>query len=153
MYSSQIHSHPDPKAAEYLAGWQRARAELDNFRKKVSRDQVAHNQQQLRVIIEPLLQLNDNFRAMIDHLPEDLADHPWVQGVTHVARQLSALLEQYNVQVIEAKNGDLFDPHQHEAIEQVAGNDVRSGHIVSTVQVGYQLSGAVIRPAKVKVAA
>lgn len=151
-HSSTIHSVATQQAQEYLAGWQRARAELDNFRKRIQAGHVEQQEQNLRLLLEPILSLNDNLRAMVLHVPTDLADHAWVQGVLHIARQLNDMLAEFDVSVLEPVKGSTFDPHVHEAIDHVTDSSVPSGTIVEVVQAGYQLKEKTLRPAKVKIA-
>lgn len=139
------------KEQEYLAGWQRERAELQNFRKRMQEQAVRGQQAALRAILEPLLDLADNFQAMVRHVPPALEQDAWVAGVLHIARQLDGLLADYNVRVIEAM-GQPFDPARHEAIEHEQREGVPSGHVVEVVSRGYQLGDEVLRPAKVKIA-
>jgi len=139
-------------AAEYLDGWQRARAELDNFRKRTQEEQSLRHVQAAQQAIEPLLELSYNFQAMIEHVPVELADHSWVQGVIHVARQLEDIIASYNVSPIEALNQP-FDPQLHEAVEKVKHTKESSGQVVEVVRAGYVMGDRVIRPAQVKVAA
>ena len=151
-HATQLHGQPDPQSSEYLAGWQRARAELDNFRKQIQAHQAHDRQHQLRVIIEPLLTLADNFKAVILHVPPQLQADPWVKGVLHVSRQFEATLKEYGVTPMgEIKQQ--FDPAKHEAIAQVKNTNHSVGTITEVVQPGYVLNDHVIRPAKVKVAA
>jgi molecular chaperone GrpE len=152
-HSSTIHNAGNHQSQEYLAGWQRARAELDNFRKRIQAGQVEQQEQNLRLLLDPILVLNDNLRAMVEHTPPDLKDHGWVQGVLHIARQLNDILEEFDVAMLEPSKGSTFNPHLHEAIEHVADHSVPSGAIVELVQAGYQLNKKTLRPAKVKVAA
>lgn len=151
-HSNEIHSTATKTAAEYLAGWQRARAELANFRKRTQAGQEQLQEQHMRALIAPILSLNDNFRAMVEHVPEDLENHSWVMGAVHIARQLNDILAEFNVTTIEPK-GSAFDPRRHEAVAHVTEASVPSGTIVEVVQAGYQFKETVLRPAKVKVAA
>ena len=151
-HASTLHSHPKPKEQEYLAGWQRARADLDNFRKRVHQEQDSQQQRTRQEIITPLLLLADIFHTMAQHLPKELKDNAWAQGVIHIARQLQSLLHDYGVTPINTV-GDQFNPSQHEAISRTKHKNTASGHIVAIVQVGYKMGDTVIRPAKVKVAA
>lgn len=151
-HANEIHSAAAKAAAEYLAGWQRSRAELDNFRKRMHAGQGQLQAQHQRALIEPILSLNDNFRAMIEHVPAELQQHAWVKGAVHIARQLNDILAEFNVTTIEPR-GSAFDPRLHEAIAHVTEANVPSGTIVEVVQAGYQLNETVLRPAKVKVAA
>jgi len=67
-------------------------------------------------------------------------------------------LKELGVEMIKTV-GEKYDHSIHEAIEMVdssttdkTGGQVKSGHIVEEVAVGYKINGKVVRPAKVKVA-
>jgi molecular chaperone GrpE len=45
--------------------------------------------------------------------------------------------------------GELFDPHFHEAILQQPSPDVPAGHVMMVTQTGYKLHDRVVRPAQV----
>ena len=136
IHANTVHTTPSPsREQEYLAGWQRARAEFYNFRKRVNQEQG----------------LADTFQTMTEALPADLTDHAWAQGVVHVARQIKQILREYGVVPIEAI-GHQFDPEKHEAVSKVSKFGTASGCVVEVLQTGYVLEDRVIRPAKVKVA-
>ena len=139
------------EATEYLEGWQRAKAELDNFKKQAVVDRVAERERVLADTLLPLLALADNFEAMAAHVPEEMADNAWAQGVVHVAKQLESLLSDYGVTEMAALK-QTFDPHVHEAVDHVSGSTAKTGTNVEVVQTGYLLGDKVLRPAKVKVA-
>lgn len=149
LNSSEVHGVN--KAGEYLSGWQRARADLDNYRRRVLLDQENQRLQAKRQLINDLIPLIDNFRAITVHLPVDLKDNDWVQGVLHVARQLELLLNQFGVVSINQLDQP-FDPRLHEAVATVQDQSKSSGSIVAILQSGYKIGDQVIRPAKVKVA-
>ena len=150
IHSTELHSS-SKKINEYLIGWQRARAELVNFRARVSIEQNHKDKQTRRRIIEDLMPLVDNFQAMSIHVPTELKNNSWTQGVLHVAKQLEQLLIQYDVAPIKA-DGAQFDPNLHEAVDSVKNKKFTSGHIIEVLQPGYTIDDEVIRPAKVKVA-
>lgn len=150
IHARQSHGHLESKAQEYLEGWQRARAEFANFRTRLLAQQQHLSRQAQRQAIEPLLAVADNFRAVTAHVPEELADNSWVQGVLHVSRQLEQLLTDLGVQPVTA-TGQPFDPTQHEAVEEVTDSSVPSGTVLSVVQAGYRLGDELIRPARVTV--
>jgi molecular chaperone GrpE len=149
-HSREIHSNSG-KAKEYLAGWKRSRAELVNFQARVSSDQIDRDKRNQRQVIEDLMPVVDNFQAIIAHMPTELSDSSWAEGVLHVAKQLEQVLAQYNVKKIKAE-GAKFDPMQHEAIDMVKNKKITSGYIIEVLQPGYTMGDEVIRPAKVKVA-
>lgn len=149
MHSTEIHGSESSRAIEYLAGWQRARAELQNARKRFSESQVANGQMQRAQALTDLLPIADNFRTLAMHIPVELESDSWAQGVLHVEREFSRLLQELGVQVINPER-EAFDPLIHEAVEQVEGGIKNT--VVDVVQVGYMFGDTVLRPAKVKVA-
>jgi len=152
IHSRQTKLPEASRAQEYLEGWKRARAELDNFRKKVQEQRSADEQRNLQSFIEPFLSLADNFHAIADYRPTDLEGNAWAKGVLHVVRQLDGMLSDYGVERIEAVNVP-FDPEQHEAVGHAEeGKGVTSNYVVEVLQPGYRLGATVLRPARVKVA-
>ena len=149
-HAHHLHGGPSPKEQSYLDGWQRTLAELKNFQQRTREQYVSQNIQVKRQLLEPLLQLADNFQAIVAHMPTEFKDNAWAQGVLHVARQFDQVLTDYQLKKIGAA-GEVFDPTKHEAGEHVPGA-TESGAVVEVVQVGYQLDDTVMRPAKVKVA-
>jgi molecular chaperone GrpE len=132
------------KEHEYLLGWQRAQADLANFRKRMHEEQAHMGTRAKATMLEALLPIADNFRAIAAHAPEELQGNPWAQGVLHVARQVEQLLTELGVEII-SQTGVPFDPHIHEAVagEGDTVNDV--------VQAGYRLGEKVLKAAKVTV--
>lgn len=147
-HASHFHRVGDSKEQEYLAGWQRARAELDNFRRRVKEERVGQQHMALQALIVELLPLADNLRAAAAHVPAELAAHPWVVGIIHIERQYGQLLAQLGVEVIGTV-GEEFNPACHEAVAAVAGGG--EGKVVEVLQPGYKMGEKVLRPAKVKV--
>lgn len=147
-YSSELHGASSQREQEYLSGWQRARAELQNARKRFLEAQATGEQRLRAQAVADLLPIADNFRTLISHIPKELEDNPWAQGVLHVEREFSRILEEQGVRVINPQN-EIFDPLVHEAVAQVDGGAKNT--VVDVVQVGYAFGDTVLRPAKVKV--
>jgi molecular chaperone GrpE len=140
------------KAAEYLDGWQRARAELDNYRKRMARERNEWGDTLRAEFILNVLPALDDFDLALMNLPDDIANHQWVNGVILAHRKLAAQLEALGVSEIAAV-GQSFDPAVHEAVTHEASKDHRSGEVIDVVRKGYRLGEKVIRPAMVRVAA
>lgn len=149
-HAHHVHGGPTPQEQDYLDGWQRALAELKNFRQRTREQYASQSMQVKRQLLEPLLQLADNFQAVVAHVPPELKDNAWAQGVLHVARQFEQILADYNLKRI-GQAGETFDPARHEAVAHVKEKKP-AGSVVEVVQAGYQLDQFVVRPAKVKVA-
>ena len=140
------------KEAEYLDGWQRARAELANARKRFERERLqAYDNARADVLIQ-LLPLADDFERALDTLPDNLSSLTWIEGITLVQRKLQLLLEQASVTPIEAV-GQEFDPFSHEAVTHEPSETVPAGHVIAELQKGYKMGDRVLRPTVVRVSA
>ncbi len=151
IHSTNIHGQITNREQEYLEGWKRAIAEMDNYRKRISANSEQERQQQKQLLILPLLNLADNFNSMTKHIPPELSKHAWTKGVLQISKLLEQTLAEMGVIAIESDKKE-FDPSLHEAVARVKSKEVKSGFIKETLQKGYLLNGSVIRPAQVKVA-
>jgi molecular chaperone GrpE len=140
------------QAAEYLEGWQRARAEFANARKRLEKQRSEAYQNAASDYAQKLLPVLDDFNRAMDSVPEMIESDKWYEGIELVHKKLVAILENLNVEAIEAV-GKPFDPNIHEALSLVESEDVESGAVVEELQVGYRIGDKVIRPSLVIVAA
>lgn len=139
------------QAAEYLEGWQRARAEFTNYRKRVEREQEETARHATTLVLQKLLPIIDDLERAMDSIPPDFADHTWAQGVMLISHKLQTLLENNGLEVIDPL-GETFDPTRHEAIGTEDSDEVDSGHVTAVLQKGYMHYEKVVRPALVRVA-
>lgn len=140
------------EAAENLDGWQRARAEFANYKRRTDAERLELSANAGADVLKRVLPIVDDFDRAAATLPDELKSQPWVNGVMLVHRKLTSLLEQSNVKPIAANPGDAFDPNLHEAITHEDAEQIASGHIIGEVQRGYKLGERVLRPAMVRVA-
>jgi molecular chaperone GrpE len=138
------------KEAEYLDGWQRARAELANARKRFQRDQERAYASAKADLLVRLLPIVDDFERAFDALPDNPSSATWVEGIRLIHQKLQALLEQEGVAPIEA-TGKEFDPFLHQALTHEPSEDVPEGQVIAEVQRGYQVGDRVLRPSVVRV--
>jgi molecular chaperone GrpE len=141
----------EAKANEYLDGWQRARAEFANYKKRVDREQAQVYQAAAGTIIKRYLEILDDLERALKSRPADGEGAAWAEGIDLIYRKLQALLEAEGVQPMEA-NSQFFDPNLHEAISHEAAPELESGQIIEVVKQGYMLGDRVLRPAWVRVA-
>ncbi len=139
------------QAAEYLDGWQRARAEFINFKKRIEREREDHGQYAHVDVLKKLLPAMDDLNRALDNLPEDLQDHAWAQGIALVGQKFNTILETYGLREIDPL-GEAFDPNLHEAIGVDTDTQTESGHVTVVLQKGYAYGDRVVRPALVRVA-
>jgi len=126
----------------------RLQAEFDNYKKRSFKERGDFIKFANEGLIIELLSILDNFERGIKSA-EQKKDYDLLhQGVDMISKQLHSLLETKGLSRIKSL-GEKFDPHQHEAVEVVEGDD--EGAVVEELQSGYLLSGRIVRPAKVKV--
>jgi molecular chaperone GrpE len=133
---------------EYLAGWQRARADLLNYKKEETGRMgqiISYASEELMVKILPIL---DNLERAEEGMPKDLRDSDYFKGFLQIKGQIKNLLGNFGVEEIEAI-GKKFDPNLHEVVGEVEEGD--PGEIKEVFQKGYIMQGRVIRPVKVKI--
>lgn len=129
----------------------RARAEQQNIRKRAANELSDAVRYGPVPFVKSLLGTMDDFgRALAQG---DGADpKSVVAGVRLVYDNLMKALREHGIEPIEAM-GRPFDPHQHEAVQQVATTDAAPGTVVAVLQGGFRMAERVLRPAKVVIAA
>ena len=135
---------------EYLAGWQRSRADFLNYKKEeLERIEGIFKYANVDLILKALPIL-DNFYLVEKKLPENLRDNEDVKGIFQIKTQLQDFLKNQRVEEIKSV-GEKFDPNFHEVVGAEELKDKEPGVIIEETQKGYILNGRVLRPAKVKV--
>ncbi len=138
------------QAAEYLEHLQRLKAEFDNYRKRVLREQTRAVELAAEPLVVRLLEVVDEFELALTAAEQFTESHRFVQGVEMVYAKLMEILRSAGVERIEAV-GKPFDPERHEALLQVDGEGGGDPVVIDVLRTGYTLKGRVIRPAGVKV--
>ena len=141
----------EAKAAEYLDGWQRARAEFANYKKRIEKEQEDIVKFANGVFIARLLPVIDDFERAFQTLPPNLMGMTWLEGIALIQRKLQMLLEQEGVTAIETE-GQMFDPALHQAVTHEESEEHEEGQIIGEVQKGYKMGDKVLRPSLVRVA-
>ncbi|HEY0965003.1 MAG TPA: nucleotide exchange factor GrpE [Candidatus Saccharimonadales bacterium] len=151
MAKSNKQDELEQQIGELTQDLQRTRADFENYRKRVEQEKTAAREAGQAASILKLLPVIDNIERATAHIPEDLKDNKWAQGVVSLVKNLEKSLAAMNVQRIEAKPGTPFNPELHEAIQ--FDEDAEGEHevIAEELQAGYLLNGAPIRHAMTKV--
>lgn len=133
---------------EYLDGWQRAKADYVNVRRRAEEERQSLVESASLHIMESVLPALDSF----DHaLESETGTDAWVEGVKNTHAQLVKALSLEGLESFDPL-GLPFDPIRHEPVERVAVMSAKEDNIVTkTHQRGYTLHGAVIRPARVAI--
>ena len=139
-------------AADSLDKAIRAHAELDNVRKRATRDIENAHKYALDKFINELLPVLDSMELGINAADnvEDVSSLR--EGMDLTMKMFCSSLEKSGVSPVDPQKGDKFNPDLHEAVTMQEVDDAESGTVVVILQKGYELNGRLIRPAKVIVA-
>ena len=125
-------------------------AEFENFRNRTEKEKQAMFETGAKSIIEKVLPVIDNFERGLATVPEDKKEDPFVDGINKVYKKLMTELEPAGVKPIEAV-GKEFDPNLHNAVMQVANDELESGTVAQELQKGYTYRDTVVRHSMVAV--
>jgi molecular chaperone GrpE len=134
--------------AELLDQHLRAKAEVENVRRRTEDDMVKVRKFAVESFAESLLPALDSLEAGL--AIQDASVAQIREGAQATLRQLLSALERNKVLAINPAVGDKFDPHQHQAISVVPAEQA-ANTVVSVLQKGYSLADRVLRPALVTV--
>lgn len=134
-------------AQEHHDAWLRARAELDNARKRFQSELAQARKFAVEGFAELLLPVRDSLEAAL--AAQTTTVDNLRQGVELTLRQLQSAFERSSVSEV-APAGEKFDPHRHQAISAV-DSELPPNTVVQVLQKGYLLHDRVLRPALVTV--
>jgi len=143
---------------EYLAGWQRARADFLNYKKEeIERIEEILKYADVGLILK-ILPILDNFEiaarqtfALQNKSSQEKENiDKVIQGFLQIKIQLEEFLKNQGVEKIKSV-GEKFDPNFMEVVETVEAKGKASGIVIEEIQKGYKINGRLLRPAKIKV--
>jgi molecular chaperone GrpE len=137
--------------AEVADAYLRAKAEMENIRRRAEEDMAKARRFAVEAFAESLLPVRDSLEAATA-LP-NATNEQLLEGVHATLRQLASALERNKVVQIAPPAGTKFDPHQHQAISMVPAPGQEPNTVVAVLQKGYLIAERVLRPALVTVTA
>jgi molecular chaperone GrpE len=126
----------------------RSQAELDNFRKRVAREQQETRAYANVDLLRSLIPIMDNFGMGLDAARAESEKSVIFMGMTMVHRQIEEFLRDMGVQEIEAL-GKPFDPNMHEATSQEPSTEFAEGLVLRVLRRGYKMKDRLLRAALV----
>jgi len=144
------------EAAEARDKMLRTLAEMENLRKRTSREVTDARTYGITGFARDVLEIADNLQRALDAVPAEAkatADpglKGLIEGVELTERALLNALEKNGVTKFDP-TGERFDPNFQQAMYEVPDPSVPAGTVVQVVQAGYMIGERVLRPALVGV--
>ena len=153
----------DPIAAaraerdEYLDALRRLQAEYENYRKRVSKQQVEQVERAAVSLVDKLLPVLDVLDLAAEHLGD--GDSEEGKALVQASALLTDVLAKEGLERVDPV-GDPFDPNSHEAVGNVPADEDESEDkgatdegptVAQVMRPGYRWRGTVVRPAMVLV--
>jgi molecular chaperone GrpE len=140
-----------PSIEELEDRWRRVAADLDNLRKRYSREMAKERADERELVASSFLPVLDNIDRALEHAGSD--PQAIAEGVRAVREQALAVLAGLGFHRDDV-SGVPFDPSRHEVVGVVGarGADVEPGSVAAVHRPGYSGPGRQLRPAAVTVA-
>ena len=151
-------SHLEAELEEAKNRALRLMADFQNYQRRALQNEVVAKQQGIASVAMTLTTVVDHFDTALSQTSASASPEQILAGLKLIRDELVKGLAQHGVTSISPAPNDLFEPGRHEAVMQQKAQGVDPGHVVTTFQAGYALSGSggvperVLRPAKVVVA-
>lgn len=135
------------KNEELLNNWKRAVADFENFKKRKEAESKELLEFAKELAVFKLLPSLQSLEQVLVFAPADEKYKDWLSGLKITITQLEKAMEELGVVKIKTV-GEKFDPTQHEAVEEVSGEQ---GIVIKEIQPGFMLNGRVVIAARVTV--
>lgn len=139
------------EATSFRERWMRAAADLENYKKRASKEREEVQKFGNERLLKDLLPVLDDLDRAIEMIPAeaDKAEMQLLDGVKLVRKKFLGQLEKHGVTTFDSR-GEAFDPAQHEAVQQVH-SEHPAGAVATELQRGFMINGRLLRPAMVTV--
>ncbi len=142
----------EARAEENWNQFLRARAEMENLRRRAEKDVAQARQQALERMASELLAVKDSLEMGVQAANESSATvEKLAEGSALTLRMFEQAIDKFNIVAIDPL-GERFDPEAHEAMAAQPTDEAEPNTVISVVQKGYQLGDRLLRPAMVVVA-
>lgn len=151
MAKSKKQEELEQQLAEITSDLQRVHADFQNYQRRVEEEKNRAREATKVATVLKLLPVIDTIERAIAHVPAELADNAWAQGIVSLEKSLKKSLTGMGVARIVAAPGTPFNPEVHEAIQVDETAEGEHEVVAEELQAGYTLDGLPIRSSMVKV--
>jgi len=139
----------EKEAKQNFDNFLRASAELENFKKRTSREMNDLRKYANEALLRDFLPIVDNLeRAISSSSDEGHSENGVVEGVEMTHKEILKVFEKFSVKPIDAV-GNQFDPAFHQAIQQEETENYPENTVVQEFQKGYLIHDRLLRPSMV----
>ena len=129
----------------------RAKAEVDNVRRRASQDVEKARKFALEKFAAEMLTTVDNLERALQNIDkDDESNTAIIEGIELTYQGLLASLEKFAIKAIDPQDQP-FNPELHQAMSMQEVEGVAPNTVIAVMQKGYELNGRLIRPAMVMV--
>ena len=139
------------EAEENLNKYMRLAADMENLRKRTVREVESARRFGVERFAGELLVVCDSLEMGLE-TGQNASVESLLEGKSATLKLLQGAMTKSGIEQINPE-GELFDPQFHEALTMQPSATAEPGSVLTVVQVGYQLNGRLLRPARVIVAA
>ena len=136
--------------AENWNRYLRSVAELENVRKRASRDVEAARRSGVERLAGELLGIVDSLEMGLETAGSASVES-LLAGKQAALRLLRAAFDKFGIELVDPV-GQPFDPQLHEAMSMQSSATATPGSVLAVLQKGYRLGDRLLRPARVIVA-
>ncbi len=127
----------------------RTAAELENLRKRFTKEKEDALKYASTKFAKDLLSVIDNFERAISNATAGSSLESVIDGIKITEKEMKSIFQKHSIKVIEVAIGDTLDPNYHQVMCEVDDSDVECGKIAIIYQNGYTISDRLLRPALV----
>jgi molecular chaperone GrpE len=140
----------EAKSTDQQAEFLRARADLENSRKRMEKEKQTFIKYGLEGVLKDILPCLDSFEQATTQNTQEQSAEDLKEGVLLVKKQLLEVLAKHGLEQVES-NGSAFDPELHQAIRKEESDAVEVETVGDVYQQGFTLHDRLLRPAMVSV--
>ena len=138
------------KVADYWDQIVRAKAEMENIKRRATRDVENARKFSIESFANDLIPVMDSMEQGLTSITDSTDIETVKEGMSLTINVMLKTLEKQGMRQANPV-GERFNPQHHEAMTMVPSTEHPADHVMDVFQKGYELNGRVIRPARVVV--
>jgi len=141
----------EAKAEENLDQLMRARAEMENIRRRSERDLSNAHKYALEKFAQELLPVIDSMEMGAAAAMDENADVSKLrEGTEMTLKMFETAIDKFGIKSVHP-HGEAFNPEHHQAMTMIDSAEHEPNMIIDVMQKGYMLNERLVRPAMVVV--